>query len=327
MTSCSRTSWPHSGLDQPPWGSHSSSFFSFLKKNAHIFLKISFLQFFFNLCTQVWNSHHEARTPPLLCAYLCHSCWGDSLLSSSVFSSVSFFLVLFGALGYFLKTLITILTIENLDFWQSLFIWHLIVTLDSIRNSCDVLFLIPKDLNGECHSYPAEKQELSGVVFNCQDCLTWMSGLCDLGVRIVSISVTCVNSACLLFLLWLWVWEHYLQELIIMLILAWSGSIIKMTIFKSVMTTIMAIMMMIIKGILAWSASPIEPAVLSARGQARTDGQRSLAILWGHHRRHHHHHHHHHHHQGDNDHRHHRHLHQCGSGDQFDCPPVLITAS
>ena len=85
---------------QPPWGSHSSSFFSFLKKNAHIFLKISFLQFFFNLCTQVWNSHHEAHTPPLLCAYLCHSCWGDPLLSSSVFSSVSCFGVLFRDTDY-----------------------------------------------------------------------------------------------------------------------------------------------------------------------------------------------------------------------------------
>ena len=44
---------------------------------------------------------------------------------------------------------------------------------------------IPKDLNGKCHSYPAEKQELSWVVFSGQDCLTWMAGLCDLSARIV----------------------------------------------------------------------------------------------------------------------------------------------
>ena len=38
------------------------------------------------------------------------------------------------------ETLMTILTIENLNSWQSLFnIWQLIVTLDSIRNSCDIL--------------------------------------------------------------------------------------------------------------------------------------------------------------------------------------------
>ena len=40
------------------------------------------------------------------------------------------------------ETLVTILTIENLDSWQSLFTWQLIVTLDSIRNSCDVFFFI-----------------------------------------------------------------------------------------------------------------------------------------------------------------------------------------
>ena len=34
------------------------------------------------------------------------------------------------------ETLLTILTIENLDSWQSL--WQSIVTLDSIHNSCDV---------------------------------------------------------------------------------------------------------------------------------------------------------------------------------------------
>ena len=35
-------------------------------------------------------------------------------------------------------TLITILTIENRNSWQSLLTWQLIVTLDSIRNSCNV---------------------------------------------------------------------------------------------------------------------------------------------------------------------------------------------
>ena len=33
---------------------------------------------------------------------------------------------------------LTILTIENLNSWQSLFTWQLIVTQDSICNSCDV---------------------------------------------------------------------------------------------------------------------------------------------------------------------------------------------
>ena len=37
------------------------------------------------------------------------------------------------------ETLITTLTIENLNSWQSDIIWQLIVTLDRIRNSCDVL--------------------------------------------------------------------------------------------------------------------------------------------------------------------------------------------
>ena len=36
------------------------------------------------------------------------------------------------------EILITILTIENLNSGQSLFTWHLIVTLASIRNSCDI---------------------------------------------------------------------------------------------------------------------------------------------------------------------------------------------
>ena len=40
------------------------------------------------------------------------------------------------------ETLITILTIENLNSWQSFVTWQLRVTLDSIRNSCDVLYAI-----------------------------------------------------------------------------------------------------------------------------------------------------------------------------------------
>ena len=40
------------------------------------------------------------------------------------------------------ETLITIQTIENLNSWHSLLADNKIVTLDSIRNSCDVLLLI-----------------------------------------------------------------------------------------------------------------------------------------------------------------------------------------
>ena len=50
------------------------------------------------------------------------------------------------------ETLITILTIDNLNSWLKLFIWQLSVTLDSIRNSCDVLMknLLYKLITSKC---------------------------------------------------------------------------------------------------------------------------------------------------------------------------------